>query len=53
METVTVSVSLLENLIAVNLADQARYQALGLERMAQWHEGRAMAYKFLLTEFGS
>ena len=48
---VTVSVSLLENLVRLNTEDQARCEEIGLESMAQWHEGRASAYQFLLNEY--
>lgn len=50
---VTVSVSLLENLVRLNREDQERCQEMGLESMAQWHEGRAMAYQFLLNEYNN
>jgi hypothetical protein len=50
---VTVSVSLLENLVRLNREDQERCEEMGLDRMAQWHEGRAMAYQFLLNEYNN
>jgi hypothetical protein len=50
---VTVSVSLLENLARLNREDQARCEEMGLEGMAQWHEGRAMAYEFILAEYNN
>jgi hypothetical protein len=50
---VTISVSLLENLARLNREDQARCEEIGLESMAQWHEGRAMAYEFILSEYNS
>jgi hypothetical protein len=48
---VTVSVSLLENLVRLNREDQERCEEIGLDGMAQWHEGRASAYQFLLNEY--
>jgi hypothetical protein len=48
---VTVSVSLLENLVRLNREDQERCEEIGFESMAQWHEGRASAYQFLLNEY--
>ena len=50
---VTVSVSLLENLVRLNREDQARCKEMGLDEMAQWHEGRAMAFEFILSEFNN
>jgi hypothetical protein len=50
---VTVSVSLLENLVRLNREDQARCEEMGLDGMAEWHMGRAMAYEFILSEFNN
>jgi hypothetical protein len=50
---ITVSVSLLENLVRLNREDQARCKEMGLREMEQWHEGRAMAFEFILSEFAN
>jgi hypothetical protein len=50
-EYVTMSVSLLNNLVRLNREDQARCEELGLEQMAEWHNGRAGAFEFLLSEY--
>lgn len=48
METVTVSVELLEELIAQNLKEQEAMKSLGFEAMANYYEGKAKAYSFIL-----
>jgi hypothetical protein len=50
---VTVSVSLLETLVRLNREDEARCEEIGLPLLKQWHQGRAMAFEFILSEFNN
>jgi hypothetical protein len=51
MEMVSVPLALLKEMAQDNHAKSARYTELGLVEMAEWSEGRARAYEFLIENF--
>ncbi len=51
MEMVSVPLSLLKEMAEDNRTKSARYAELGMVVMAEWSEGRARAYEFLIENF--
>ena len=51
METVTVPVELLEQLVTLNTTQSKKVEEMGLSNLAEYYEGRASAYGWILENY--
>lgn len=49
--TITISVTMLQELADFNRKEEARYRDFGLVETASWCEGKARAYEMLIETF--